>query len=143
MIRKHTLLTILFIYSGLIINAQEHKFKFGLLADYGILEPDVKGIVAEKYELFSTGSTLDGYRIGVFCNLKVRRGFWNSELSYFNNRSLIQFHNLRWQEDLAKYGTASTYASGMYLNNMVRLSINRGLIIAKSFSIEAGLIGAL
>lgn len=86
------------------LSAQKKEIKFGVLADYGILEPDVKGKVAEKYELFSTGSTLDGYRVGIFCYLTVKRGFWNSELSYFNNRSLIQFHNLKWQEDLAKHG---------------------------------------
>ena len=130
------------IFIAATLSAQKKEIKFGILADYGVLNSTVNGLISDRYIIYSNGSTLDGFRLGVFGKVKANKGFWNSELSYFNNRSSINFHNLKWQEDYTKYGSASIDASGGYFNNMIRLSINRGFTIVKGFSIEGGIIAA-
>ncbi len=135
------LIAALFITNSL--SAQKREIKLGIVADYGVLTSTVNGQISDRYIIYSSGSSLDGFRLGVFGKVMVKKGFWNSELSYFNNRSFILFHNLKWQEDYATYGSASIDASGGYFNNMIRVSINRGFSIAKGFSFEGGIIAAL
>lgn len=123
--------------------AQEREFRFGILTEYGILNSTVNGQIANKYIIYSGNSTMDGFRLGVFGKVMSKRAFWNSEISYFNNRSWISFHNLKWEEDFAMYGNASVDASAIYFNKMIRVSVNKGFLIARGFSIEGGIIAAL
>lgn len=123
--------------------AQNRELKFGVLADYGLLRSTVNGRVADRYIIYSDNSTMDGFRLGVFGKVMSKKGFWNSEFSYFNNRSWISFHNLKWEEDFAMYRNASVDASAIYFNRMIRLSVNKGFMIARGFSIEGGIIAAL
>lgn len=125
------------------LSAQKREIEFGVLAGYGILNSTVSGKVADRYIIYSNSSTLDGFRLGAFGKVIKERGFWSSELSYYNNRSLINFHNLKWEEDLAAYGNASIDASGIYFNNMIRTSIHKGFSILKLFSFEGGLVAAI
>ncbi|HRF33308.1 MAG TPA: hypothetical protein PLM56_07405 [Cyclobacteriaceae bacterium] len=123
--------------------AQNKETKFGVLADYSLLRSTVNGRVADRYIIYSDNSTMDGFRLGVFGKVMSKRGFWNSEFSYFNNRSGLSFHNLKWEEDLALYGNVSVDASAIYFNRMIRLSVNKGFLIARGLSIEGGIIAAL
>lgn len=125
------------------LSAQKREIEFGVLADYGILNPTVNGKVADRYIIYGNSSSMDGFRLGAFGKVINEKGFWSSELSYFNNRSLINFHNLKWEEDLAAYGNASIDASGIYFNNMIKTSINKGFSILKDFSFEGGIIAAI
>jgi hypothetical protein len=123
--------------------AQEESLKFGLVAEYGLLEPKVDAYVSDKYHIYSTGSTSDGFRLGGFAQLKVKKGFWNFELSYFENGSFFQFINLKPEEEIAAYGWVELIGSGAYSNDMVQLSISRGIFISKHFTLEGGFVGSL
>ncbi len=114
------------------------------MTEYRILNPSLDTRVADCYHIYTNGSKLDGFRVGGFVEVHGANGFLNVEVSYSSNSSIIQFHNLKWEEDLATYGTGvSIDASGIYTNNMCGISLSRGLLIKRKLSVEGGLFGAL
>lgn len=110
----------------------------GILAEYvANLEADVNAYVGDKYYLYAS-SPLDGFKVGFFGKVTTHRGYWYSECSYLHAHSLIQFVNLKPQEDLDRYGAAELVGSGMYTHRMLNLNISRGFLITRWLSFDAG-----
>lgn len=127
-------------------SAAQLKIKrLGLSAEYGVLSPTVDVYAGDKYHIYSTGSTLDGFQLGAFVNFGAAKskGYLYSQLSYFQNRSLIQFDNLKPEEDLIKYGFARVGGSGMYTHNMFRIEVGKSIRILKNLTVSGGLIAVL
>lgn len=109
----------------------------GVFFNYETLTPHVNTFIGDKWHVYSTGSNMDGFQIGAHFQLNTRKNwYWRTQLSYFQSSSFLQYVNLKWQDDLALYGWATTIGSGAYKNNMLRLQISRGYRIAKNLSVD-------